>query len=145
MTEFLCFQISLTMPTQIVPQTLLTEIEAWLILNCEKFDLGSLWITDDTPSHLKHRHQTRQANLQTKNKWQDDSSSSPHKQHKRFSTATPRLTKLILEAILFSNTLQAVNKADGKALHLHNLLSIACIRCLLADACFRIKSLVLWV
>ena len=122
MTQFMCFQISLTTLTQIAPQTSLTESKVWLILNCKKFDIGSLWITCDTPSHPKQRLQTRQAILQTKNRWLENSFSFPHKLHKEFSTTTLRLSKLTLVAILFSNTLQAVSRVEGKTLHLHNTL-----------------------
>ena len=98
--EFLCFQISLTIPTQIAPQTSLTETDVWLNLNWINFCIGSKWITNDTPSHSKQKLQTLQAKSQTSNKWLDDSSTFPHKQHTGFSTTTPRLTKLTLVAIL---------------------------------------------
>jgi len=124
MTKFLYSYISLTTPIQIAPQTSLTESEHWHILNCKKFEVGLLWVTNDTPNHSKQRLQTRQTKLQTENKWRYDFSSFPHKQHKEFSTTIPRLSKLILIAILFSITLQTVNKAENKTLHLHNLFPV---------------------
>jgi len=42
-----------TTPTQIAPQISLTGPEALHILNCKKFDTGSLWNTSDTPGHPK--------------------------------------------------------------------------------------------
>ena len=59
--------------------------------------------------------------LHSKSKWRHNSSFTPHKQHKRLSTTTPHLSKLVLVAILFVSTLQAVTWAEGKALHLQNL------------------------
>jgi len=87
----MCFHISLTTPTQIVFQTLLTVYEAQLNLNWSKLLFGSIWDATKTPSHLWHKPQTRLAKLQPKNKWQQDSSSNPHKPHIELSSKTPIL------------------------------------------------------
>ena len=77
---------------------------------------------NDTLSHSKQRHHTRQVNSQTEDKWFDDFSTFPHKSHTRFSTTTHRLSKFTLIAILFSITLQAVNKAEDIHLTLLDII-----------------------
>jgi len=118
MTLFPCFQISLTTPTQIAHPEL-KDCTSWTVKNLTQ-DRCETQATHQATQNNDSKQAKQISNK--KNKWWQDFSYFPHKLHKAFSTNISRLSKLILVAILFSITFQVVKSAEGKTLHLHNLL-----------------------